>query len=507
MRLHIFITLFFLNFSLCIYSEEEQIQISPFEKLENKFKSDEKKLAQKWHGSDSTEREIIKNSLKDLYEKWHNIRHYKAFKEILHNFNYSKEKITVLYPASGAHIAPFEIFHNGNFKEVNFIFTEIDVKVIPKLEILLQEMQKEGSYKNLSSKIFPLENLKYYKIPPPTVISSQDIIKNWVEKTINETGEAPPLKVIFSFEYKKSIVNLHLIFKGNVIENGITDYYRPEDFEKADLLISHDLSFDPRENLALLKTFIDSACILNKNKIFVLIEDLENYPQPLDLSLFNIVKRTNKPYGHSSYFKLPDGNILETEGDFSLYEGAVLLEPNLELFCKLNNYERNTIFNLILFKDYAFYRKNYDLIDGKKIPAPILLDYYIGFGYKDIEKNDIRKKNDFLLELSKQSIKILKNNKNSSLNNWLCFSLQKFKNNMQKIIDNKEKFSNKNFEKNNISNLFLISEKTKKTYKKALQSEKEIEKKLENDKIEIKKALSFLNSIDFETNLCRRNKN
>lgn len=507
MKLYIFITLFLLDFSMCIYSQGKQSSISPFEKLENKFKSDEKNLIQQWHESNSDKRKIIENSLKDLYENWHNIRHYKAFGEILHNFQYSKEKISVLYPASGAHIAPFEIFHNGNFNEINFIFTEIDVKVIPRLEILLNEMLKEGFYKNLSSKIFPLENSKYSKIQPPAVTSSQDIIKNWVEKTIKETGEAPPIKVIFSFEFKKTIVNLYLIFKGNSIEKGSTDYYRAEDYAKVDLLISHDISFDPRENLAFLKSFIDSACILNKKKISVIIEDLENYPQPLDLSLFNIVKRTNKSYGHSSFFKLPDGNILETEGDFSLYEGAVLLEPNLELFCKLNNDEKNIIFNLILFKDYVFYRKNYDLIDEKKIPAPILLDLYKGFGYKDIEENDISKKRDFLLELSKKSIEILKNNKDFFLNNWLCISLKNFKNNMQEIIDNKEKFINKNFEKNNISNLFLISENTKKTYKKALQSQKEIEMKLENDKIEIKKALSFLNSINFETNLCRKNKN
>lgn len=482
----------FLLFSNVYAAENSEtvVNYSPFEIIEKKLKLEEKQFIELWKKSDKNEKKEIEELLKDLYINLHNIRHYKAFRDLWKKFNWQKDKITILYPASGGHIAPFEIIHSGKIKEATFIFTEVDHSVIPRLEILLRELENHGFYRDVEIKIFPLYG-QIYESTVPAKDASQEEVQRWIKSEINKKGQAPPLEVIFSFKFNNSLIYLNLILKGTSKNKGSTDLYRIDDFEKADLIITHDWSFDPRENLHLLKLFIESACAINKKNILIMMENLESYPMPIDIKIFNIISKTNLDYGHSYYYTLPNNKQIEWEGEFSLYGGGVILNPDLNFFCDLNEAEKRFLFDLIILKEYGFDRANYDIINMKKVPAPLLLDLYIGYSYKNIDGNKIS--SEYLTEIVENISIILSKNKDEKISNNLCKYIKLFRKTLEEMSNSKKRNEKVFIQDNSLSNPFLVKESTKINLQKAKNDPQKIRDILKIDEYNSKKALTSLN--------------
>lgn len=473
-----------LLFSFILFSSENK---EFFADLKNNLDNDIKRILNRYPTANYDEKLKLINFLEEKYQFLHNIRHYKAFSDLFKNFKFEKDHITILYLGSGAHIAPLEILKAKNFKKVDFIYTEINALVSVQLEYLLGTLSSLNYIKNLEIKVTPLPESNFFS-------TSQEEINRWVREFIESNKQSPPVMITYSFKFNNTDTSINLIINGKSDSKGSTPYYKASDFLKSDLIITHDWSFDPRENLSILKSTIDSCCTLNKKNIYVLMEDITKYPQPLDLTLFNIKKETSYDFGHSKYFNLPEGEKLDYEDEPALYKGAVILEPDLSFWCSLSADERETIFNLIIFKDYGFYRRNCDIFKGKILLSPPLLDIYVGYGYKDISGNNLLQQNDYLSNLSEKAIKVVKKISRTPQKKILCNYLKDFKESLKNIFPYNEKLISQKNKENAFSNPFLFSENSKKEFLKALKAKDKLKERLNKDKEEAMKSTKIIES-------------
>ncbi len=477
------IILLLLFCSIIFSSENKEF----FADLKNNLEKEIKIIKNRLLTAKDDEKLKLKNLLEEKYQFLHNIRHYKAFYDLFKNFKFEKDYITILYLGSGAHIAPLEILKVKNFKKVDFIYTEINAIVSVQLEYLLETLSSLNCIKNLEIKVTPLPESNFFS-------TSQEEINKWIKEFIELNKQSPPIMITYSFKFNNTDTSINLIINGKSDSKGSTPYYKASDFLKSDLIITHDWSFDPRENLNILKSTIDSCCTLNKKNIYVLMEDITKYPQPLDLSLFKIKNETKYDFGHSEYFKLPEGEKLDYEDEPALYKGAVILKPDLNFLCSLSADERETIFNLLIFKDYGFYRRNCDILKGKIVLSPPLLDIYVGYGYKDISGNNLLHKNDNLSNLSERAIKVVKKVSKIPQKKILCNYLKDFKESLENIFPDNDKLISRDNKENDFSNPFLLSENSKKEFLKATKEKDKLMERLNKDKEDAIRSIKILES-------------
>ncbi|HPR64385.1 MAG TPA: hypothetical protein PK014_09210 [Thermoanaerobaculia bacterium] len=459
---------------------------SPFNVLDSKLHQEMDQINRTWSSASPNVKPVLEQKLTTIYQRLHDIRHYKAFEELWNNIYYSDDEIVVLYPASGSHLAPLEIVHSSTFQRVTFIYTEIDPNVIPRLEATLLQMVDLGFYSDLSVTITPLQTLSGSRGDDRN--PKQDIA-SWLQNEIQKTGTAPPIELNFFFKFKHTNVLLKLLINASSQIPGSSSYFRAEDISKANLVITHDLSFDPRENLSLLFEILDSRCTLQvKTRLLILMEDLNRYPFPLDLSPLDIIKTTEQPYGHASFLALPSGTLTPFESGQSLYRGATVLEPDLHFWCALSTNKRKNLFDLILFRDYGFNRRNVDLIDGHPVFAPAILDWYNGYAYKDIINSDLREYPNFLSKLVESCITLLSDIPKGKNREWLCNSLNIFKTTLSSISTGEPRTIIDEALKNGDLK-FLHSNASRTQYTKALASTDRILQRLKSDVKQAKEAL------------------
>jgi hypothetical protein len=299
--------------------------------------------------------------------------------------------------------------------------------------------------------------------------------------------------VSFSFRYRTTEVLLHLVLKASSTSPGSTPYYRGEDLARADLVITHDLSYDPRENLAFLRSCIESSLAVGRRRpLAVVLEDLRQYPVPLDLAPFGVRAETRLPYGHSAFIRLPDGQPTEYEDGPPLYEGAVLLEPDLPLWRTMAAEERTALFNLALFRDHGFDRRNVNLVDGRRVEAPAILDWYMGFGHRDIEGRDLRGRREFLSGWASACLSAAGHLSPGPVRNWLCSSLEALRTTLQRIASRDPRSTVREAAAASPTHPFLATPETRAKFGEAVAASRSIIQTLQTDAVEAARALREL---------------
>lgn len=406
----------------------------PLDALETDLRREAARIVADWRQGPASGRPALEESLYKIYEGLHDIRNHAAFGELWDRWTFQGEALEVLYPASGAHLAPLEFVHRGHLREATFTYTEIDPAMLPRLEANLQRLMNLGYYSDLAAAIVPLPPRPGERSLPPPRGDDPAAVQAWIRQSIEATGTAPPLEATFAFRYRETRVRLRLLLKAASTSPGSTEYFRGEDLEHADLVVTHDFSYDPREHLAFLRSCVESSLAAGRRRpLAVMMEDLARYPFPLDLTPFGVKATTLLPYGHASFVHMPDGTRTATEDGPPLYEGAVILEPDLSLWRGLAPSERTALFNLVLLRDHGFDRRNVDLAGGRRIEAPALLDWHMGYGHLDIDGRDLRGRQGFLSALAVACRSTVGRLPAGPLRGWLCSSLTDFRSTLDRV--------------------------------------------------------------------------
>lgn len=290
----------------------------------------------------------LQGRLKRNYRVLHDLRNRKAFIDLWKNLGWKEKRLSVLYLASGSHLAPLSLLATGPpLDAAEFIYTDIDPLVPERVGALLRRMEGEG-----------LSDLR--------------------ESPWNGGRE-------FRFHFGRTAVSLRVAVETIGAAPGVPPSSDPKMLRGADVVVTHDWSGDPRDNLAILFTIVETACSMEGGRPpFVFMEDLERHPYAVDLTLFNPKARTGRPYGHREHARSPDGTRLEAEDGPPLFGGGIALAPDWNALCALGDAQRETLFDTLLFSGQLFDRGNVDIVGGVRLEAPALLDLGTGFGYRDI---------------------------------------------------------------------------------------------------------------------------
>jgi hypothetical protein len=467
----------------------------PFDTLEADLRKEAARTTASWRQAPAAGRPALEAALKAAFEGLHDIRHYAAFGELWDRWSFAGETLDVLYPASGAHLAPLEFVHRGRLREASFTFTEIDAAMIPRLEANLLRLVKLGFYSDLAAALTPLPPRPGEQGIPIPQGGEPARVQAWIRESIRTTGTAPPLEAAFTFRYRGTRVRLRLLLKASSTHPGSTEYYRGEDLAKADLVVTHDISFDPREHLAFLRSCIESSCAQERRRpIAVMMEDLALHPARLDLSPFGVLAATRLSYGHAAFVQMPDGTRIEAEDGPPLYEGAVLLEPDLSLWRGLTPPERTALFNLVLLRDHGFDRRNVDLVGGRRVEAPAILDWHMGYGHKDVDGRDLRGRKGFLAALAGACISTAGRLPDGPLRGWLCSSLDAFRSTLERIASRDGRAAVRAAAAASSDHPFLSAPETRKQFQTAVSGAESVGKLLQADGVEAGTAVRELDS-------------
>ncbi|MBT3181681.1 MAG: hypothetical protein HN337_04135 [Deltaproteobacteria bacterium] len=139
---------------------------------------------------------------------------------VIHSFmpNATPESgpVEIMYFASGNHIAPLElgakILNSTEHKQVNFTYTEIDQEYYKEIYTELSMLEQQG-------KILDLKQRKGFSTPT----HSESIVEF---KIRTDSGEIKTMQITFVL--------------GKVIDGEYPPYFRPSDYDKADIVIGFD---------------------------------------------------------------------------------------------------------------------------------------------------------------------------------------------------------------------------------------------------------------------------
>jgi hypothetical protein len=390
--------------------------LSPFVKLDSDLRRyiaiENKALASKQGEAKA------RQTLEVLYYYLHDIRSHRAFWELWNQVHWKKETLRVLYPGSGSHLAPLVFLYGpSHLKEVFYTFTEVDQSSPVRIEALLRTMERGKMCSGVSVQMAPIQHAGFNERWAQAMASNEAKLLSsypeafipWYIATVKELKESPGFEADFQFWVGATHAHIKMLISVHKDEQaGSTSYYQQRDFNAADLVVTHDWDSSPRTNLEVLFDLLNSSRIAARKKpLFVMMEDLRRYPFPVDLALFNPLAASATPYGHCQHVVLPDGSRLESEDGPSLYEGGVLLSPDLGVFNSLSPLQMETLFNLILFSGQMYDRGNVDIIDSCLVTAPPLLDLGVGYGYRDIWGRDLREDGQFPSKLVEGSVNLL----------------------------------------------------------------------------------------------------
>jgi hypothetical protein len=476
---------------------------TPFGALEADLRSEVARTSAAWRKAPAAGRSSLEATLKSAFDGLHDIRHFAAFGELWNRWSFAGKTLEVLYPASGAHLAPLEMVHRGHLREATFTFTEIDAAMIPRLEANLVRLSKLGFYSDLASSLTPLPPRPDERSVPPPRDGNPASLQAWIGDSIRASGKAPPLEATFTFRYRETRVRLRLVLRAHSIAPGSTEYFRGEDLAKADLVVTHDLSFDPREHLAFLRSCIESSLAQERRKpLVVMMENLARHPAHLDLSPFGVRAATLLPYGHAAFVNMPDGTRTETEEGPPLYDGALLLAPELPLWRKLAPSERTALFNLVLLRDQGFDRHNVDLVGGRRVEAPAILDWQGGYAHKDIDGRDLRGQKGFLAPLAGACASAAGHLPDGRLRGWLCSSLDTFRSTLERIATRDCRAAVRAAAAASPNHPFLFDPKTRAQFQSAVSATEAVIRLLQSDGEEARLAVRELDSARRKANAC-----
>ncbi|OGC04029.1 hypothetical protein A2276_05370 [candidate division WOR-1 bacterium RIFOXYA12_FULL_43_27] len=228
------------------------------------------------------------------------------------------QRVCILYPASGSHLAPLDLINHifeqedNKINSAKIILTEIKEAALKELRNLLNKLAKEGVYAGLK------------------------------ETQANYPNGGSETTFAFSYNGKE----ITLVFALNMSGD---DYYKEEYLSESDVWVIHDPGVgDSKSSFKLLKSFLVSA---GNNKIVnppvIVMENINDYSAPsIMLSLiFNPPSKKEDetmyynedllpgqkikipfPYGHRVNY----GELPETGAAF--YQSAIVYTPDINLF-------------------------------------------------------------------------------------------------------------------------------------------------------------------------------
>jgi hypothetical protein len=309
------------------------------------------------------ERPALRARVEDDYRLLNDLRNHEAFSALWEGLGWRRDPLRVLYLASGSHLAPLVLLFSGApAREAEFVFTEIDPAVPGRVRLALRRLEKHG-----------LKGLK---------------------------ERAEGAETVFTFTFGPTRATLRIVMGPKGGSGAGAAPFTSAELERADVVITHDWAGDQRDNLALLADLMRAGCASRRQRpLAVFMEDMEAHPFPVDLAMFHPEVRTPLPYGHLDHVRLPDGARLKAEDGLALYGGAVVLTPDWKAWCALGPRPMETVFNVLLFSDFLFDRLNVDLVAGRRVAAPPMLDLGTGYGYRTIGGEDVRGDADFPFRL------------------------------------------------------------------------------------------------------------
>lgn len=400
----------------------------PFDVLESKLQNEVDLQLKEWNANQNEQKRA---RLITLYSQLHDLRNHQTFASLWQSWHKPVNNLTALYIGSGSHLAPLEFVHSGTLKNAWFLYTEIDGRVLPRIESLLSLMAKEGFYTHLTESYDPGEDNSLRacwteETKAKGEIKTFEQLVSLLGKCSADPGQAPFI-AHFGFQYEGTHVKLDVLINVKDQQPGSTAYYRIRELEESDLIITHDWDSSPQKNLSVLYDLISSNKFApSPHRLCVMMEDLRKNPFPISLDFLHPVAASTKPYGHAATVTLPDGSPVAAELGPPLYGGAAIVEPDTGYFSSLSDNLLTSFFDFLLFYQFLFDRLNVDFVDARLFHAPPLLDLGVGYGYRDIRGNDLRGNESFLTTLAKDAIVIGKTMKDPMMQKEWCSALTVF---------------------------------------------------------------------------------
>ncbi len=279
----------------------------------------------------------------------HRLRNLEAMLELVEALPPDQRPQTILYLASGDHLAPLglcDLLPDG--VPCRLVMTEVDGGVQEGIADALTELQSAGC-------------LKAFESGPE--IAGRAGTRRWTGKL----GSRP-----FSIELRISDPEL------------AAPLMMPEILEEADLVISHDWSGEPLGNLQVIDEFLQAA---RKNSALpppLMIEDLQAHPYETDLRPFSPIAVSAENYGHRASDAGP-GRHGRVELGTPIFGGAVLLSFADAWWRELSVEQLSSVFDFLLLNQFDIDRQN--VLEGGSDPllAPALLDWWTGYGARGID--------------------------------------------------------------------------------------------------------------------------
>jgi hypothetical protein len=286
-------------------------------------------------------------------EQWHRLRHVDTMAELVAELPEERRPQRILYLAAGVHLAP----------------------------IALCELLPDGSPCFL------------------TYTDADPAIRDRVAAALGELATARVVDDLGSEggRIRFSIAGHQVSLTVEPVPAGLLPVVEPDWLRQTDLVITHDWSGDPLENLRVVRELLEAIRDGGlADPPLLMIEDLQLHPYPIDLALFSPVARSRGDYGHRGRLEGPGGH-LEVERGPALFGGAALLAFNDRWWQTVPIGTLDAVLDVLLFSEFLLERQNVLEGGGDPLLAPALLDWWTGFGARTVAGYDLRGHFDRLL--------------------------------------------------------------------------------------------------------------
>lgn len=446
----------------------------------------------------------------EAYAVLHNIRNHRAFLELWEGWGWTGPEIRVLYVGAGSHLAPLVFLHGSRrLRRADFVFTEIDPAAARRIEILLSGLVALGAYRDLTIALEPLPDpaldARWRKALQSDAAgrlrSSPEAFLKYYESATAGLKAPPGFVADYRFFAGSTAARISLLVGARDAAPGGTAYFRYEDLSRADLFVTHDWDSAPRGNLQVLYDVLSSCRAGGAKRVpAVMMEDLGTHPDPVDLSFFGPVARSQQGYGHQEYARL-GGVKLDAEDGAALYLGGVVLAPSQQFFGGLTPRRIEAFFDFLLFKDAPYERRNADVVAGNRVLAPLFLDLYSGFGSRNIRGEDVSAAPGFLARLTEDACGLLNEDwsgQEAARDRW-CEALARFRRSLQARVGRDDQQFLTDAAKEVQSSPFLRSAPTRAKAEAALNDRKALAQLLLQHREACRLALERLSAVDDPT--------
>ena len=287
------------------------------------------------------------------------MRNHEAMADLVARIAWDKRPTAILYAASGAHMAPLDIaaWYPCSSK-YQFVYTDVNHGVQADIQGFLDLLKESKSIKSLEGGL------------PIT----------------GDSGETT-----WNFKMGEDPASLKLIVSKDGFSKRGNRLFPADALKGIEMVINHDWSGDQQENLKLIYDFLVTVKDGNVQKIpFFAIENLEAHPYPVDLTFFEKIADTVKPYGQREPIPVPEGIKEKLELGTPLYGGGAVLSFGTPWWRKLDAGTLKGFCDFLLFCEFDNERLN--VLSGGENPliAPPILDWATGFGFRDVLGQDVR---------------------------------------------------------------------------------------------------------------------